>query len=415
MTMEILKKFTFNAIVDYLYNAKKEVYWISPTLTTEIAHTLKDIADLGIEVSILTDLNPDRFRNYEGELEAIDLLLKNNRIAIYKARDLGVGFVVVDKEGYAFFTPQRAYEQDGDRFNGLKLDKKTINRLISLLFKPNIDTQDIFESFEYDHLIDSLQLSIVEETDIIRTRKELEIDPPLKLNIKRLINVYKSQFQIVDIKFTGSKLHIKKIKLPNNALPFSDSRLKNSIESQLRLFSEINKKEYFNPFFEVIDQYDILKGQYLTYIKSRDKNVIKKIDKPQFDKYIISLNSKIVTLKNDLKFKLQEEIINTKAAIRDNLKQFIMVNPTEPLLNLSERGLEQGAEQQANDIVSRINFPTAESLLANLSLQKNYYDLTWEDLNDSNVIKEFLEKGLITKDEMSEFNNVRRAYEIDPQ
>lgn len=410
---ESIKKFTYQTIVDLLYEAKNEIFWVSPSLTIEIAHTLSEIANSGINVTVLTDIEPDRFRQYEGELSAVELLLGNPKLTLKKAENLGLGFIVVDQQGYAFFNPLRAYEQDGNRYNAFKLETITTNGLIHQFFGKRTGRRDLFESSEAEQLKEKLQIKLLESSDVEETKKELKKDPPLKLDLKRLINVYRTQFQIVEMKFSGSNLHIKKIKLPKKALPFTDSRLKNSIESQLRLFQDIPKKDFFQPFFDLKEEYDVLRSDYVTHLKTREKNIIRKNDKHAFEKEFSELANKISKVSDDLISRLQEEINNTKAAIRDNLKQFFITNPIETLSVLSGSALDQGAEQQANDIVGIIRFPSAKDLLENLHLEKYYYDLTWEDLNDTDVIEEFKQKRLITEDELSKLVSMRQAYEIE--
>ncbi len=411
--MEFVKKLNYKSIVDFLHNAQEEVFWVSPSLTVEIAYALTELTKSGIRVSVLTDINADRFRHYEGEFSAVEILVNNSDLTLKKARNLGLGFIIADRQGYAFFSPLRGYEQDGDRYNAFKLDENSISPLISHFFESEEHKHDIFESSEAEQLKQELHIESVQPSDIEETKEELKKDPPLRLDLKRLINVYRSQFQIVEIKFPGSNLHIKKIKLPKNALPFTDTRLKNSIESQLRLFDDIPKKDFFQPFFDVKEDYEILRASFVTYIKTREKNIIKKNDKPAFEIEFNQLVSKVLKVKDILKSNLQEEIIKTKAAIRDSLKQFFINNPTETLSELNGETLEQGAEQEANDIVGRIHFPSAKKLLENLRLEKFYYDLTWEDLKDREVIEEFKEKRLITEDEMSNLIIMSQAYEIN--
>lgn len=409
---ETIKKFTYQAIVDLLHNAQGKVYWVSPSITIEIAHALNELTRKGINVSVLLDIDPKRFRHYEGELEAIEILKDNSAVNLIKAKNLGLGFIIVDRKGYAFFNPMRAFESDGDRYNAFKLDQETIESLKSLFFNFENKHQDLFELSDSEQVQKNLEIEELEHIDIENTKKELQKDPPLKIDLKRVINVYRTNFQFVDITFSGSKLHIKKVKLPKNALPFKDTRLKNSIESQLRLFSDIPNKDFFKSFFDLKEDYDNMRFCYITHIKSREKNIIRKKDKPDFEKEFSELLDQVSKVKKDLIAKLQEEIYSTKTSVRDNLKQFLISNPTDELSLLKERALESGAEHQANDIVSRINFPSANDLLEKLTLKKYYYDITWEDLNDEEVIKEFKEKSLISDNEMSDLKTMSQAYEL---
>jgi hypothetical protein len=133
----------------------------------------------------------------------------------------------------------------------------------------------------------------VEEKSIVVLKEKLRIDPPLKPNLKRVLNTYTSKFQFVELKFTGGNFHIKKIKLPKNALPFKDSELNKAIEASLRLFTNIPEKDFFNAFFELKDHIDEIRFNYLTHIKVRNKNLIVRDVKNTFISEVDELKSQL--------------------------------------------------------------------------------------------------------------------------
>ena len=48
-----------------------------------------------------------------------------------------------------------------------------------------------------------------------------------------------------------------------------------------------------------------------------------------------------------------------------------------------------------------MKFPEAKELLDEIDINVFYYDITWEDLNNKDVLKEMVKKGLFSKNEMA--------------
>ena len=59
-----------------------------------------------------------------------------------------------------------------------------------------------------------------------------------------------------------------------------------------------------------------------------------------------------------------------------------------------------------------MSFPDASQILEKLKVEKFYYDLTWEDLNNKDVIQEFVDKKLIDDKEQEGLMKFTEAYEI---
>jgi hypothetical protein len=414
--MNFVEKLSYQSLVDLIDECNKSIFWVSPSLTVEIAHALAEEAKKGKSVHVVTDINPDRFKHFEGEFKAVEILKEVPNLKLKTADNVGLGFFIIDDMGFAFFNPLRAYEKDGERFNAFQFGKETSELLKSLFFNLSLEAEpnepNIFTAKKKEDIQKDLNIHDLKDKGIEETKKELEKDPPLNIDFQQIINIYRAYFQFVEVKFKGSNFHIKKVKLPRNALPIKDTALKKSIESNLRLFSNIPQKGLFQPFFDLKDEWDKLRESYITYINAREKNVIKKEDISKFEDGYHKIKKRVENVKRELNVKIQGEIFETETRIRDNLKDFFKANRTDKLKGMEGYMLENGAENEANKIVSKIKFPSADKLLCGLSIEKHYYDITWEDLNNEEVIKEFKTKGLIDEGQAYELKSMSKAFEV---
>lgn len=67
--MNFVKKLNYKALVDLIDRCSRSIFWVSPALTVEIAYALAEAAKKGRNVNVVTDINPDRFKRFEGEFK----------------------------------------------------------------------------------------------------------------------------------------------------------------------------------------------------------------------------------------------------------------------------------------------------------------------------------------------------------
>jgi len=110
--------------------------------------------------------------------------------------------------------------------------------------------------------------------------------------------------------------------------------------------------------------------------------------------------------------KIQNEIGNTRMKIKENLLAFLLANPPEEYKQYSDNVLSAEIINDVDKIVSSIPFPKAHEILEKMSIKQRPYDLTWEDLNDKEVLDDMVKKELITENEKAYFQQA--AIEAEP-
>ncbi len=399
-----LLKSNFITLVDLFQKAKHNIILSMPNLSDELAEVLIYHKEQGVNLNINIEFEENIYRSGFGDITALKKL-REKQIEVNNKTNFNIYFIIVDNFGYFYFPKSQFLEKEGssfDLFPMVSCQIKKLKLMFQVLDEEDSDYEELVEEVGIEKLrVISQNIKKIESDQSIKLEIKLAKDPPLKPNLGRTLEVYKSKFQIAELKFKGANLHIKKVKLPINALPFRDDILKRTIEASLRLFTDIPEKELFEPFFNLKMDLEIVRGKLLFYLKSREKNIIRRDDKGKLEAELKEIEIKIEKIKEELLNKLQQEINASKKRVKNNLIAFLRDNIPDELKGYEGNVLEDEIENMANGIISRIRFPRSSTLLNELKLEIHYYDITWEDLNNAEVSEELVKHELITPDEKS--------------
>jgi hypothetical protein len=407
--MQILSS-EFPVIVDLFKSAKKQIIISTPGISEVVAEALiSSKNEDGISIKVYLDLSEKSFRHGFGEISAITKLRENN-IEYFSKEGLNLYFIIIDDAGYFYFPKSLFVEEEGtakDLFAMTKHQVKTINLLYNNLDKSDTEYETIVKEVGIDTLLEvSKKIVPVAKEHSISLETKIKKDPPVKPDYERKLDTYKAKFQFVELKFSGANLHIKKVKLPQNALPFKDDDLKRTIEANLRILNDIPEKDFLKPFFDIKLNLDSIRNKYIYYIKKREKNIVKRDDKEAFEKELDLVKKDIEKVKTQIVNNLQEEIKKSRVRIKNNLFDFMKDNPPEEFEGLEGETLLDEIENTTNKIISAVRFPRAKTLLSGLQLEWHYYDITWLDLNNDEVLQEMQKHKLITTKQKSYFDEL---------
>jgi hypothetical protein len=402
--MDILKS-NFQTLTDILFSANRQIVLSLPNISLIIAEALLELKrKKNLRIKIFIEINEQSYRTGYGEIEALQKL-SDAKIDVLDKKDVNLYFIIVDSEGFFHFPKSRFTEEEGIAYDLFPMETnqvKTIKFLFDALDEDDEIEDEIIENID-PNVIQTIagSIKVPEKDKTLELIKTISNDPPLKPEYNRKLSVYTAKFQFVELKFKGANLHVKKVTLPSKALPFKDAKLKNAIEANLRLFADLSEIEFMQPFFDLKTEVDLLRTNYLVHLKERDKNLIVREEKPAFESILKIITENVDNLKINMQNKLQDEIGKSRKSIAENLADFLRINTIEELKGLTGDTLEREISNYVSSIVSRIHFPSAKHLLEEISFSWFYYDLTWEDLNNEKVLKEMIEKKLISPEDQT--------------
>lgn len=415
-TLNLLKS-EFTTVLDLLFSAKKQVVISVPNITTEIAHSLVTTFSKGIDVLLFLEFSENTYRNGYGDIEAIDIIQKTD-IRILNKNGFNIYFYIIDDFGYFYFPKSSFHEKEGIAYDLFPMTYEQILQ-IKILLRVQVDEDEdkidkIIEQISTEQLNEiSSAIKIIGEKEQKSVLKKLSTNPPLKPYFARTLDVYKAKFQYVDLKFKGANINSTKVKLPAKALPFKDNKLKNAIEANLKLFTNLSEKDFLNDFFEIKDKIKVLREKYLFHIKIRDKSILQRDQRIEFENEIKSIVDDISETKTKILNKLQGEINNARKGIEKSLYDFLLANPPDNSNNLFGDILEDNIRYEVSKIITKIKFPDASSLLDEMKLDYYYYDITWEDLNNKDFQNEMLEKELLSENEKAYIDSLAIEAKVD--
>jgi len=221
------------------------------------------------------------------------------------------------------------------------------------------------------------------------------------------------KIQFVELNFKNGNISGKRIKIPEKALPFQSPELKRILESSLKIFQNDEQNQHYLEGYKAIQQYvKAIRETYLKNIRCRnDKSVLEKAKKEAFEKEIAAINIGFKNVEKNLIIEMDNEITRTQERLTKELKVFFIKNPPDQFKVFQGEILERKVDHYATYLVYQMKFPQAVEIVQGMKLDFKYYDLTWEDLSDDELLKEFEMKDVL-KDDIQNIRELKKAFTI---
>lgn len=425
MSSEYLTKLSFGVLKDLILDARKRVYFAYPSLHPEVATAIEErIKKDNCDIRIIIDPSEKNFRQGFGDIKAVDKL-RNLGINILEASDNLISFIISDDCGYFIFPQSRILEEDGKLINAVRLSKLDILKITNYYFPPEtIKEKDEFinlTSDSYQEVEEELKNIVqnidkkdrivftkkLDETKLVEVRKNLELNKPLEPDIRRMIDVYTAKIQIVEVSFTGVKFDKRKIPIPVEALPIRDDRLIQILETKIKLFENLRSDNALWKLKWLNNQVEELRKEYTVSLKGKtNKRVIILNKKNEFIDKLDKLEKDVENLKREALSLFDSEIKKALETISVTLSNYLKEAKPDFIQN------ENDITQFVKYIISQIDIPKAHEFQEQIKLTYHFYDFTWEDLRNENIVKELKEKGVIIDEDYKEIVKMSKVFEV---
>lgn len=431
-TTQYFRSLTQHELIDIVKATQKNLFLCLPAIHEELAEAIIHLAEsnshnvMQIDIQLIIDFDSQTFRQGYGDFRSIENLIKRN-IPIQSLPDNRISFIISDGTGYYLFIESRSLiPADKKTINAIRIDPVSLVRLKKFFFGlvTKIDFEDeltnaiIDESIQLEKANDLLSSQIAPVIPILGSKlkdvaEDLQQNPPLNPDYKRIVEFYSNKFQYVKLKFEGSKLQYKKIEIPTKALPIADATLKKRLEAKLNLFDKQDYEVVFAPLMAIKEDVEELRGRYLTKVKSREESLLNKLQKQNFESEVTLLKAKLSATQQQLMTGIAKLINGTKNNLLDELIDFFKENPKTLFAgypNLWQDDpdyLDVYAETKAHEIIYRIKWPDAHFLVNEFNLEVQYSDITFESLKNQQFIEELSACGLINandENQLAEFS-----------
>ena len=423
MENKTIRKLSWPAIVDIIMSARVEVRLVLPSVHQEWVDLLEKVVSKGVDVKICVSNAEKPIREGLGDDVAVDKLLKLG-ISINETKPNRIALIYVDNRGFLYFPISKIFEDtttDAGVTNAVLLDYFSAVSILSSFFPEDINK-----------LNDSISVSSMTIEEIIRakidgTRRVLNLadtssiatpfdikkfreiqailknDPPVEPDLRRMIDVYNLKVQFVELRFENGRILGRRVAIPKKALPFESLELRRIIDAGMKLFSEdgFSISDTLGSYSSFQERVRKIREKYLVPIKCRpEKSILQKDKKSLFLKEVEELNSDIRIIRSKLAQDLSKEIDAARGRLSRELTQFFMKNPPKEVLNqrLTKNEWEEKCYLYVKNILRQMKFPDPNNMVDSMKLHWHFYDLTWNDLSDQELLEEFWRKNILKND-----------------
>lgn len=435
--MQYFISLTTTGISQLITSAKRCVFICLPSMHVELAKAILELnkkmnsTEITVDIQILMDFDAQTFRQGYGDYTAVEEMLKS-KLDISNLKDNRISFILVDDIGYYLFVESRSLiPANKPTINAVQIDPVSIVRLKKYFFpnEKNFDYENelvnaIIEESKAltspDKLISDTvsKATEIDDKTVLAIKTDLENNPPLNPDYKRLVEFYSNKFQYVKLKFKGANLLSSKIEIPAKALPLMDAALKEKLETKLNLFTKSDEQEFFKPLSDFKDKIDDLRKRFLKKVKSRDESLLEKTRKADFELEIDDLNDEISGLQSEIVNDLAAQIEETRERLKTDLCEFFNANPKALFPNHPnlweghESYIQKEAKPTSEEIIFHMKWPKAHLLVDGFNLIYQYSDITFEDLKNKEFVQELAESGLIDEADSNKLANFSKGIEL---
>jgi hypothetical protein len=423
--MKYFKTITQFDLINIIKSTKHELFLSLPSFHKEIADAIMSIystkSDKKVGIHIVVDFDSQTFRQGYGDIQSVEQLIREG-LDVKKLKDNRISFFISDDKGYYLFIESRSLiPADKETINAVKVDPVSIVRLkqfffsnsIKINYKDELTNAVIEEGLLLDKTMEMQNNQIapvteLSEKEIHDVSKDLENNPPLNPDFKRVVEFYSNKFQYVKLKFIGSNLQHRKIEIPPEVLPSVDKELRKRLDTKLNLFDPKFINETFSSILELKTEVSAIRDKYLKKVKSREESLLNKLKKNDFEAAIEKLRKKIKEVKDENLNNIAKQINSTIESLDTYLYNFYKENPKyllrdhQNIIQYDENNIDNYSKNKAKKIIYILRWPNAYELLDELKIDLQYSDITYEDLKNKKFISELVECGLIDVDDEKE-------------
>lgn len=408
------------------------MYLCLPAIPLQTAKSIIELTNRrqGVRINLLVDFDPQTFRQGYGEFSAVTIL-KDAGIIITNLPDNRISFVISDNKGYyLFIESQYLVPADKETLNAIRIDEISLVKL----------KQHFFGSFikDYENELSNAIIEVSQELKTLEKIKtpppaaatkvisdneyqivvsDIEKNPPMEPDYKRMLNVYTNKFQYVDLSFSGVNIKDKIVKIPKDLLPIKDKNLKNQLKSSLKVIDKDTELNDVEGLKILNDKLNKIREKYLVKSSICNRNILKIEEREQFKQDIENIKKELPNLYGSFIGALYDELEKTQERFKKEIFELVLREPEivfkkDSLWAKDKRLLEQAAKNKANDVIKKIQWPNYLKLVEKMDIKTFYSDIAYDDLFNKDLLAEFELKGLIKEIDVKRLANFKNAIQI---
>lgn len=430
--MELISKISLVELNKIIEQTKKQLYLCLPAIPLQTAKSIIELTNRiqDVKINLLVDFDPQTFRQGYGEFSAVTNL-KDAGIVLTNLPDNRISFVISDNKGYyLFIESQYLVPAEKETLNAIRIDEISIVKL----------KQHFFGSFirDYENELSNAIIEVSQELKTLEKVKtppsaavtkeisdkeyqivvsDIEKNPPMEPDHKRMLNVYTNKFQYVDLSFSGVNVKNKEVKIPKDLLPIKDENLKNQLKSSLKVIGKDKIIEDIEGLTILNEKLNEIRKKYIVHSSVCNRNILKIVDRDQFKQEIENLKNELPKIYGSIIGALNDELDKTQIRFKKEIFDLVMREPEivfgkDSLWAKDVKLLEQAAKNKSNDVLKKIKWPDYFKIVEKMDIKTFYSDITYDDLFNDVLLAEFEKKELILEADVKKLADFKSAIQI---
>lgn len=420
-TFSVVNESTLAAAID---KCKKRLVYIAPGITEKVVKAMKKMLTNPDQpaLTVIIDTDPEVYRLGYGTIEglkALQKLAREQQIPVRYQDGLRIGVLIIDDQILAYApTPLliEAGSSKSDKPNAIKLGiGNPLKRIIRAAAAEGSDDAQAPSAAEVGK-------KEATPARIAESLEQLEKFPPKRFDVARTERVYNTKLQYVEFEVNGYRLETKKVKVPAHLVV--DKSLVDKMHNSYSLLDGIEKLKteiegdasgarISYSADEIEKERKQIYTDFLISITGHGQ-IISKTRRPEFDKRVLQLRTRVERFADAVRPKLKEAIELSLQKITEGLLPNLIKNPPPQLCKASTSTKPSEAELRK---AVRLELEKAFKVVDNInefyqpSVKVVFKELTYETITDS----KFSEQLKRAFPDLVIYEEHQAAPEVDPK
>lgn len=362
--------------------ANDSVLFMGPGISMKIAEAIANCwlrLDIS-KVNIILDVEPEIFRLGYGEIEALTFLEEKAREAgtlISHQAGIRIGLLVADDQTIIFSPIPLLIQSESNQNehpNAIRLNSlpENISKEIGLGINGVIDQ--------------TIGLEKAPSDKIKNVAQELRINPPIKFDIARKIQVFNSYFEFVELELKNCSISRKEVPLKSDLFGLAKGdKAHDKLRSSFKLISKDSK------FSEkrLMDKKKKITDDYLISLKGYG-SVILRTKKAKFEAAINELREEVKKFQESIKDNLTEEMNKSRKTLVSVLYPAVKKKTPERWLKYINSESKQDRDSEIKELLEQeilIAFGSSQDVINEMEVSLIFKGITYELLNTEKFIQ----------------------------
>jgi hypothetical protein len=211
-----------------------------------------------------------------------------------------------------------------------------------------------------------------------KTKRALDLAPPIPFDVARQVRVFEPYIQYVEISLKGCHIERRTVELPSSIQGLDpDADLSSRLHTKFDLIERSSNVSSSQMDSQIIQLRDLTKSLGKPWGR-----VLLRSTRNRFDKRVVEIRSKLEEHKKAVEAKLEEVLADSRKRLMEHFFGLVKAKPPDELL--SQITNDPPTDDQINSWLEREldkTFPKPSDLMSDMSLDVQFRDVTYETLN----------------------------------